>query len=67
MTNQMPETLEGPDGRTYHLTRYTGIALDTKTAERAGWKPGEVTYEYWLDGDDAERLHTTADFRMLLD
>jgi len=64
----MPSTLTGTDGRTYYATGYTGIALDTKTAINAGWAAGETTYEYWIgENDDSERLHTTADFRMLLD
>jgi hypothetical protein len=66
--NNMPSTLTGPDGRTYYNTGLTGIALGTATARKAGWVEGETTYEYWIDeNDDSERLHTTADFRTLLD
>ena len=68
MSNQMPSTITGPDGRTYHATGFTGLALGTDTARKAGWAEGETTYEYWIgEDDDTERLHTTADFRMLLD
>lgn len=68
MTMQMPSTLTGPDGRTYYATGYTGIALGTKTACAAGWVEGETTHEYWIgENNDNERLHTTADFRMILD
>lgn len=65
---QMPDALTGPNGRTYYRTSYTGTALGTDTARKAGWTEGETTFEYWADPDsDAERLYTTADFRMLLD
>ena len=67
MPSKMPATLTGPDGRTYFNAHLTGTALDTDTARAAGWKAGETTHEYWLGDDDTERLHTTADFRMLLD
>lgn len=68
MTNQMPSTLTGPDGRTYYCTGLTGTALSTTTARKAGWVEGETTYEYWIEeNDDSARLHTTADFRMILD
>lgn len=65
---KMPSTITGSDGRIYHNTGLTGIALGTRTAQKAGWKEGEATYEYWIgEDDDTERLYTTADFRMLLD
>ncbi len=68
MTDNMPNVLTGPDGRTYYNTGRTRIAIDSAGARRAGWAEGETVFEYWIDPDcDAERLHTTSDFRMQLD
>ena len=66
MSNQ-PNTLTGPDGRTYHNSGALRVALATPAARRAGWAEGETIYEYWIgEDDDSERLYTTSDFRMQL-
>lgn len=50
---QMPDTIKGTDGRTYHRTRYTGTTIEG--ARQYGIEPGRTTYEYWIGHDDDSR------------
>jgi hypothetical protein len=63
---QMPETIDGADGRTYYRTRYTG---ETLTACPFG--AGHTSFEYWgfVDGhaEDSFRLHAITATQFWLD
>jgi len=64
--DQMPETIDGPDGRTYHRTRYTG-----ETLSACPFGAGHTSYEYWgfVDGyeEDSFRLHAITATQFWLD
>ncbi|MBN8633215.1 MAG: hypothetical protein J0L76_20465 [Rhodobacterales bacterium] len=63
---EMPETIIGTDGRTYHRTRYTGTTLP---ACRFG--EGHTSHEYWAfeEGyeEDTFRLHAITATQFWLD
>ena len=64
--NQMPDTITGPDGLTYHKTGYTGT---TMPACRYG--AGHTAHEYWAEvpgfEEDTFRLHAISATQHWLD
>jgi len=62
----MPETIKGQDGRTYHRTGYTGTTLSACT-----FGEGHTSHEYWaqVDGfeEDTFRLHAITATQFWLD
>lgn len=63
---EMPETILGPDGRTYFRTRFTGTTL---RACRFG--EGHTSHEYWAfeegHAEDTFRLHAITATQFWLD
>lgn len=64
--DQMPNTITGTDGETYHRTRYTGTTIEG--ARQYGIEPGRTTYEYWISpDDDSRRLYAVSPTECWLD
>ena len=59
--NQMPDAII-VDGNTYYRTGYTGTTLPA-----CGFGEGHTSYEYWLDGEDACRVHAITATQFWLD
>jgi hypothetical protein len=66
LKDQMPETIEGTDGRTYYRTRFTG-----ETLSACSFGAGHTSHEYWgfVDGhaEDTFRLHAITAKQFWLD
>ena len=64
--DQMPRTIVGKDGHTYHRTGYTGTTLPA-----CKFGAGHTSHEYWADvegyAEDTFRLHAITATQFWLD
>lgn len=64
--DQMPQAIDGADGRTYYRTRFTG-----ETLSACAFGEGHTSYEYWAfepgHAEDTFRLHAITATQFWLD